>query len=304
MIDSSSLRQCGNDQEGAALTVRGLQIKSARQSAGIFTGEYLSAFHGRGIEFEDVREYQPGDDVRTIDWNVTARLDRPYVKRFAEERELSLILVLDRSPSMQFGTRRATKLQTAVEAASLLAYAALRANDKVGLLAYSDKVEAFLPPAKGKRHVMRLVHQSFSLSCFSGGGGMEAALQHLSRVVAGRALMIILSDFHDPIPLLLLSKAALLHDVVAVQVSDPSEREMPSAGLVTLVDPESGREYTVDSSDSIVRDRYRQLAANRCGQIRQHLTASGTEILMLETAVAPLHPLIRFFRQRSRQRRC
>ena len=303
MNSASAHRNAANSQDSVPQTVRGLQIKASRLTTGIFAGEYLSAFRGRGIEFEEVREYQPGDDVRTIDWNVTARLDRPYVKRFVEERELTIMILLDRSPSMQFGTRRATKLQTAVEAASLLAFAALRSNDKVGLITYADRVETFLPAAKGKRHVMRLVHQALSAPCGSGGAGMEATLLQLGTVLKGRALLFVISDFHDPIPLLPLAQAALRHDVVAVAVSDPAEMELPEVGLINLVDPETGSECLVDSASSAVRDRYRRLAAGRHGDVRQQLAAAGAEILNLNTSIAPLHPLIRFFRNRSRQRR-
>jgi uncharacterized protein (DUF58 family) len=303
MNSASAHRQSGNCRESVPQTVRGLQIKASRLTTGIFAGEYLSAFRGRGIEFEEVREYQPGDDIRTIDWNVTARLDRPYVKRFVEERELTLMILLDRSPSMQFGTRRTTKLQTGVEAASLLAFAALRSNDKIGLMTFTDRVETFLPAAKGKRHVMRMVHQALSTPCGGGGGGLEAALLQLGSVLKGRALLFVVSDFQDPIPLLPLAQAALRHDVVAVAVSDPAELELPAAGLINLVDPETGSECLVDSADDALRDRYRRLAAGRHGQIRQQLAASGAEILKLDTGTSPLHPLIRFFRNRSRQRR-
>jgi uncharacterized protein (DUF58 family) len=299
---ASSHQQSGSSDESVPQKVRGLQIKASRLTTGIFAGEYLSAFRGRGIEFEEVREYQPGDDVRTIDWNVTARFDRPYVKRFVEERELTVMILLDRSPSMQFGTRRTTKLQTAAEAASLLAFAALRSNDKIALMTYTDRVEAFLPAAKGKRHVMRLVHQALSAPCGSSGAGMEAALQQLGAVQKGRALLFVVSDFYDPIPLLPLAQAALRHDVVAVVVSDPSEKELPAVGLINLVDPETGNVHLVDSADRTVRDRYRHLAAGRHEQVRLQLTAAGAEILELNTGISPLHPLIRLFRNRSRQR--
>jgi uncharacterized protein (DUF58 family) len=303
MNSASAHRQSNIGEKPVPQTVRGLQIKAARLTTGIFAGEYLSAFRGRGIEFEEVREYQPGDDVRTIDWNVTARLDRPYVKRFVEERELTLMILLDRSPSMLFGTRRATKLQTAVEAVSLLAFAALRSNDKIGLMTYTDRVESYLPAAKGKRHVMRLVHQALSTPCSSGGACMDAALMQLGTLLKGRVLLFVVSDFHDPIPLLPLAQAALRHDIVAVAVSDPAEQKLSAIGLITLVDPETGSECLVDSADAAVCDRYRRLAAGRQGQIRQKLAAAGAELLELDTGTSPLQPLIRFFRNRSRHRR-
>lgn len=280
-----------------------LQIKASRLATGIFAGEYLSAFRGRGIEFEEVREYQPGDDVRTIDWNVTARLDRPFVKRFVEERELTLLLLLDCSASMDFGTIRTTKLETAVEATALLAFAALRSNDKVGLITYGGRQMTYLPPAKGKRHVMRLVHQSLAPPEGSGDAGLEGVLTRLQQIVTGRALIFIFSDFLDPLPLMPLAAASAKHDVVAVPVSDPAERELPAIGLMQLNDPERGISRLVDTSSQLVRDRYRLLAAERQGQLRNLLASAGAEMLDLDTRTQPLHPLIRFFRNRGRQRR-
>jgi uncharacterized protein (DUF58 family) len=285
------------------LSVRSLQIKAARLATGIFAGEYLSAFRGRGIEFEEVREYQPGDDVRTIDWNVTARLDRPFVKRFVEERELTLMILLDCSASMDFGTVRATKQETAAEAAALLAFAALRSNDRVGLLSYGGGRGNFLAPAKGKRHVMRLVHQLLASPQNNDASDLEGALNYLQNVIKGRALVFIFSDFLDPIPVRSLAALAARHDLVAVPVSDPAEKELTSAGLVQLIDPENGASRLVDSSSNLVRESYRRLAAGRLAEMRSRISSSGAEILDLDTRIPPLHPLIRFFRSRGRQRR-
>ncbi|GAM10024.1 putative protein [Geobacter sp. OR-1] len=295
------IRKAAQEQTGRA--VRTLQIKAARLATGIFAGEYLSAFRGRGIEFEEVRDYQPGDDVRTIDWNVTARLDRPFVKRFVEERELTLLILLDCSASMDFGTRRVTKLQAATEAASLLAFAALRSNDRIGLMTYSGEVESFLPPAKGKRHVLRLVHQAAVASPGRGDSGLESALNYLRNGIKGRALVFVFSDFFDSIPLKQLAAASLRHDLVAVTVTDPAEHELPVAGLVQLRDPESGLSRLADSSSPVVQDHYRRAAAKRHELIRSRIAASGAEILYLDTMTPPLHPLIRFFRNRGRRRR-
>lgn len=289
-------------QAQSARKVRSLQIKASRLATGIFAGEYLSAFRGRGVEFEEVREYQPGDDVRSIDWNVTARLDRPFVKRFVEERELTLLLLLDCSASMDFGTRRATKLQTATEAVALLAFAALRSNDRVGLMTYSGAVESFLPPGKGKRHVLRLVHQAAAESPGNGDSGLESALEYLRSGIKGRSLVFVFSDFLDSIPIKSLAAASMRHDLVAVTLTDPGERELPSAGLVQLSDPESGLSRLVDASSPLVRDRYLRAAEARRVQIRDQLAAAGAAILPLDTSTQPLHPLIRFFRNRGRRR--
>ena len=299
-----SRRHISSEYGCAPHAIRSLQIRASRLATGIFAGEYLSAFRGRGIEFEEVRDYQPGDDVRTIDWNVTARLDRPFVKRFVEERELTLLILLDCSASMDFGTVHATKLQTAVEASALLSFAALRSNDRVGLMTYTDDVETFLSPAKGQRHVMRLVHQALTAAHGRANAFLERALVQLNNVVKGKAIIFVFSDFLDQIPLQPLASTAARHEVVSVIMRDPAERELPSAGLVHLVDTENGTSRLIDSSSTAVRDSYRKHAALRDEQIRRQLSSVGADLLSLDAGTPPLHPLIRFFRNRQQQRRC
>ena len=288
-------------QMPAARAVRRLQITSSRLATAIFTGEYRSAYRGRGIEFNEVREYEPGDDIRSIDWNVTARLGRPFIKRFVEERELTLILLLDRSASMNFGTIRATKLEAATEACSLLAFAALRSHDRMALLTFGDGEIRYLPPGKGKRHVLQLIHNAMTpRETGENAAGLGEALEHLQRVIRGKALIFIFSDFLDPLPAGSLSMAAAKNESVAVAVSDQMENDLPNAGILRLADSESGLLSLVDSSHCSVRACYKKLAAQRQAECKQALAATGSAFLELSTKILPLYPLLRFFRSRQR----
>lgn len=281
--------------------IRRLQITSSRLATAIFAGEYRSAYRGRGIEFNEVREYEPGDDIRSIDWNVTARFGRPFIKRFVEERELTLILLLDRSASMNFGTIRATKLETATEACSLLAFAALRSHDRMALLTYGDGEIRYLPPGKGKRHVLQLIHNAMApTDTGRHAAGLAEALEHLQRVVGGKSLIFIFSDFLDPLPAGSLSMAAAKNESVAVAVSDPMENDLPNAGILRLADAESGLLSLVDSSHSSVRACYKKLAAQRQAECKAAVAATGSAFLELSTTISPLYPLLRFFRSRQR----
>lgn len=283
--------------------IRRLQVTTSRLANGIFTGEYRSAFKGRGIEFEDLREYYPGDDIRDIDWRVTARLDRPFVRQFLEERELTLLILLDCSASMDFGTTRSTKLQSALEASAILSFAALRSNDRVGLISYSSGINTLIPPAKGKRHVMRLVHEAHAAPRGDGRAALEMALGHMSGITRNRAIVFIFSDFLDPIPLKTMKAATACHDVVAARLTDPVERVLPSAGLISVVDPEGNSARLVDSSCEKVRESYRQLAAARDARISRHLASTGADFMTLDTGTPPIHQLARFFQNRRQQKR-
>lgn len=286
-----------------ARAVRRLQISSSRLATALFAGEYRSAFRGRGIEFDEVREYEAGDDIRSIDWNVTARQGRPFIKRFIEERELTLLLLLDRSASMDFGTIRGTKLDTAVEACALLAFAALRSHDRMALLVYGDGEIRYLPPGKGKRHVMQLIRTAMTPACAGQSAtGLAEALDHLRRVIRGRSLTCIFSDFIDPLPSRTLAATTARHDTVAVFVSDPVEHELPSAGLLHLVDPKSGAVRLIDSGNHAVRDSYRRLAAQRLAERREAIAATGATLLEIGTRIPPLYSFMRFFRGRRQGR--
>jgi len=282
-------------------SVRRLQITASRLATTVFAGEYRSAFRGRGLEFDEVREYQPGDDVRSIDWNVTARQGRPFVKRFVEERELTLIMLLDRSPSMNFGTIRTTKLQAATEACALLSFAALRSHDRIALLTFGDGELRYLSPGKGRRQTLRLISDAMTPAAGEeDGAGFVAAIDRLSRVARGSALICIFSDFIDPVPVRELAAVAARHDVVAVSVSDPAEHELPAAGLLRLIDPETGLSATIDSGSQAVRDNYRQMAAGRRAQRKENIVSAGAGFMELGTQISPLHPLMQFFSSRKR----
>lgn len=283
--------------------IRRLQVKTSRLANGIFTGEYRSAFKGRGIEFQDLREYSPGDDIRDIDWRVTARLERPFVKQFLEERELTLFILLDCSASMDFGTTRSTKLQSAIEASAILSFAALRSNDRVGLISYTSDINTLIPPAKGNRHVMRLVHEAHAAPRGDASASLETALGHMSGMTRNRAIVFIFSDFLDPIPLKTMKTAAACHDVVAARLVDPVERVLPSAGLISVVDQEDGSARLVDSTCEKVRESYRQLAAARDARIFGDLASTGADCMTLETGTPPIHQLARFFHNRRQQKR-
>jgi uncharacterized protein (DUF58 family) len=287
-----------------ARAVRRLQITASRLTTADFAGEYRSAFRGRGIEFDQVGEYQPGDDVRSIDWNVTARQGRPFVKSFVEERELTLLLLLDRSASMDFGTVRATKLETAIEACSLLAFAALRSNDRIGLLTFGDGDLRYLPPGKGKHHLLRLIRTAMTPATPGAPvAGLTDALDHLIHAVRGRVLACIFSDFIDTLPARPIAAVAARHDTVAVTVSDPAEHDLPPAGLLRLADAETGDLRLVDTDSDAVRADYRRQAARRLTERREALTSTGTALLELGSQTPPLYPLMRFFRSRQQRRR-
>jgi uncharacterized protein (DUF58 family) len=283
--------------------IRRLQLRSSRLVTTIFAGEYRSAFRGRGIEFNDVREYQPGDDIRAIDWNVTARQGRPFIKQFLEEREQTLVMVLDRSLSMNFGTVRATKLQVATEACALLAFAALRSHDRLALITFGDGELRMLPPGKGKRHTLRLIRDAMATGDSPNKDiGLSAALDYLTHVVHGRVLVCIVSDFHDPIPVRSLSAVAARHDAIAISVSDPLEHEIPAAGLLTLTDPETGSFRRIDTNSQAVRREYKLRQLQNHTRRKDEIAGAGADLLELSTRLPPLYPLMQFFRNRKRVR--
>ncbi len=271
-----------------------------------FVGEYRSTFKGTGMEFVDVREYLPGDDVRAIDWKVTARMGRPYVKKFVEERELTVILCVDASGSGYFGTRARFKLEQAAQVAATLAFSAVTNNDKVGLLFFTDRVERFVPPRKGRQHVMRLVRDILLFAPERRRTDPAAALEYVMHVLKHRAIVFLISDFLGPgfapdvvrIPLGIVARR---HDLVAIPVTDPAERELPRVGLVDLEDNETGEIVPVDTSDPRLRQAYaghvRALEARRDRMFRQ----LGIDSIGLETHEDFTPKLQKFFRLRARR---
>ena len=280
--------------------VRRIEITTRHLVRDIVAGEYSSAFRGRGVEFAEVREYQPGDDVRTIDWNVTARLGSTYVKRYLEERELTVGFVVDFSASKRFGSRRRTKGDLATEVCAVLALAAARNNDRVGALFFTDRIERMIPARKGRRHTLRIISELLSLQPAGIGTDLTAALEQLESALRRRSVLFLVSDFMTAGYEAALSRLARKHDVVAVQLVDPRERELPNTGLVTLRDPESGRWKHVDTSSPIVRARFRGRMADFDLALERTVRERGADLLRLETGESYAEPLLAFFRRRER----
>ncbi len=288
--------------------IRQIEIRTRRLVNTLFSGDYKSSFKGRGIEFLDVREYLPGDDVRTIDWRVTARFGRPYVKKFAEERELVVILLVDASGSDRFGTRRLLKLDQAAQVAATLAFSAIRNNDKVGLVFFTDTIEKYVPPRKGRSHVLRLIRDILYFEPERRGTDPAQALEFLMHVLKRRAIVFFISDFIGSAfaPAVLkkpLGIAARKHDLVVVTVNDPAEEELPRLGLVELEDAETGELALVDTNDPRLRERFAGLRSAARVEQRQLLHQLGIDHIPISTAEDFTGQLHRFFQQRARRYR-
>ena len=279
--------------------VRRLEIRTRRLVEESLAGSYHSVFRGRGMEFAEVREYVPGDDVRSIDWNVSARMGHPYVKKFTEERELTVVLLVDASGSEQFGTGPTTKMQMSTEIAALLAFSALRNNDRVGLLLFTDRVELFLPPRKGKEHGLRVLREVLAIEPVGRGTRIAAALEYLQRVVPKRAVVFLISDFQDSGYERTLRIAARKHDVVAISVSDPRESTLPDVGLVAVEDSETGERGVIDCGSSRVRRAYAEHAEHERLRLNEEVRRTGVDMLSLSTGEPYEIPLVRFFRERA-----
>ena len=281
--------------------VRRIEIRTRRLVEESLAGAYHSSFKGRGMEFAEVREYVPGDDVRTIDWNVTASMGHPFVKKFTEERELTVVLLVDASASGRFGTETSTKLQMAAEISALLTFSALRNNDRVGLLLFTDEVELFLPPRKGREHGLRVLREVLAFEAKGRGTRINLALEFLQRVVTKRAVVFLVSDFFDQGYERTLRVAARKHDMVAISVEDPRESQLPAVGLVAVVDPETGQPGVIDAGSARVRRRYAELAAEARQRKKEVLRRSGIDLLELSTGEPYEPPFVRFFRERARR---
>jgi uncharacterized protein (DUF58 family) len=281
--------------------VRRIEIRTRRLVNESLAGEYHSVFKGRGMEFSEVREYQVGDDVRTIDWNVTSRMGHPYVKVHVEERELTVILLVDFSGSGQFGTRRHFKREIEAEICALLAFSAIQNNDRVGLIAFTDRIEKFLAPKKGKDHVLRVIREVLYFRPRGRATDLGSALQHLYRAITKRSVVFIISDFlaegyEQP-----LRVAARKHDVIALTVTDPREEDLPAVGLVEMEDAESEGRLLVDTSDARTRDRFRNWAAARRAGREGLFRSVGVDALELFTDRPYDASLVRFFHRRARR---
>lgn len=283
--------------------VRRLHLRARRLVQTLLGGEYHSAFKGAGLSFEEVREYQPGDDVRAIDWNVTARTGHPFIKRYVEERELTLLLVVDVSASQRFGTGLLTKRAAAAELAALLALCAVSNNDRVGLVAFSSEVERFVPPNKGPRHVLRLLRDILAFEPRNPGTDLATALDTVVKVQRRRAIVFVVGDFLGARYEKAFRRAARKHDLIAVRTSDPRERAWPAAGLVRLRDAESGREALVDTGSRAVRESFAARAAERAGAFTRLARGAQADVIEAGTDGNHFDALLTFFRKRDRRRR-
>lgn len=283
--------------------VKLLELRTRGLVNSLFTGEYRSVFKGQGMEFSEVREYQPGDEVRSIDWNVTARMRKPYVKRYIEERELTVMLVVDLSGSERFGTRKRFKSELASELAAVLAMSAIRNNDRVGAVLFTDRIEHVVPPRKGRRHALRLMRDLLAFEPVGTGTDIAAAVDYAGKMLVHKSIIFLVSDFQEEEleqPLKLLAQR---HDVVAVTVDDPSEHELPDLGLARFIDPESGETLDVDTSDPEVRARFAEAVTEEITRRRRLLRRLAIDEIPLHTDGGVVDPLIRFFRTRETRSR-
>ncbi len=283
--------------------VKLIELRTRGSVNSLFTGEYRSVFKGQGMEFAEVREYQSGDEVRSIDWNVTARMRRPFVKRYVEERELTVLLAVDLSGSARFGTARRFKSEAEIELAAVIAMAAVRNNDRVGTLLFTDRIELMVPPRKGRRHALRVLRDLLAADPAGRGTDLPGALEYLSRVLAHRTIVFLLSDFQAADYERQLAFLAQRHDVIAVTTEDPAELALPDVGLVRFVDPETDAVVEVDTHDPRVRLQYERRMASERATRRHLLRRLGLDEIELRTDGGVVEPLLRFFRARDRRAR-
>jgi uncharacterized protein (DUF58 family) len=287
--------------------VRKIEVRTRRLVTDSLAGQYHSVFKGRGMNFDSVREYAPGDEIRSLDWNVTARAGHPFVKKFVEERELTLLLMVDVSGSGDFGSGDQSKRELAAEIASVLAFSAIKNSDKVGLLLFSDQVELFVPPRKGRGHVLRIIREVLGFDPAHRGTDIVGALDFVNHVLKRRAIVFLLSDFQTGgAPSEALRRAVRQtnqrHDLVAMPIEDPRERLLPDLGLVAIEDAETGEIVELDTRSAAVRQRFSEIAEERCAALREALNAGGVDSLRLETGKPYVPELMTFFKNRTHQR--
>jgi len=281
--------------------VRQIEIKTRGVVNEVFSGEYHSVFKGRGMEFSEVREYQIGDDIRTIDWNVSARFGHPYVKIFEEERELTLMLLVDLSGSLVFGSVEKTKQQIAAELTAILAFSAMKNNDKVGLILFTDQIEKFVPPRKGKSHVLRIIREVLSFEPRGNKTSIKAALEYFNHSVKKKSIAFLISDFIDDGYDRILRIVGKKHDLVNILLEDPRETEIPKVGLIKLKDAETGKTRFVDSGNKNVQEYFKQKVNRRKEYQNNLFLKSRVDTINISTASSYIKPLINFFKNRERR---
>ena len=282
--------------------VRKIEIKSKGLSNHIFAGEYHTAFKGTGMAFSEVREYQSGDDIRSIDWNVTARYNTPYVKIFEEEREMTVMLLIDVSASGNFGTNKQYKKDLATEIAAVLAFSAIKNNDKVGVIFFSDRIEKFITPKKGKSHILRIIREIVSLEPDSKGTDVTMALEYFNSVIKRRSICFILSDFTSAPFSKPLKIASKKHDIVGVRVHDKRESEMPNIGLVPMQDMETDKLVYVDTSDKEIRLNYSKTRSQKIKELNKTFETNGVDLVQISTGEDYVKPLVNFFKRRGKRK--
>lgn len=279
--------------------VRKIEIKTRGLSNQIFSGQYHSAFKGRGMAFSEVREYQMGDDVRTLDWNVTARAGSPYVKVFEEERELTVMLLVDVSGSGDFGSKVMLKRQMMTEICAVLSFSAIQNNDKVGIIFFSDRIEKFIPPKKGKSHILRIIRELIDFKPEHKGTNLSEALRYLTNVVKKRSITFLLTDFMDSDYSDALKLANKKHDLVAIRVHDKLEQEMPNVGLLPMTDAETGETIWVDTSKKEVRTKLKASSLKFEAELKDSLLKSGVDMAEVRTDGSYIKPLMNLFKRRG-----
>lgn len=280
--------------------VRKIEIKTKGLSNHIFAGEYHTAFKGRGMAFSEVREYQPGDDIRSIDWNVTARFNNPYVKVFEEEREMTVMLLVDVSASKDFGTQQQMKQELVAELGAVLAFSAIHNNDKIGVIFFSDQVEKFIPPKKGKSHILRIIRELIAFEPQHKGTDIGEALRYFNNVIKKRAVCFLISDFMNEgfeAPLRIANKK---HDLVAVRIHDKREEELPNVGLVQMKDAEKGNIEWIDTSSKAIRMQFKANYLKHEAELQQLFKSSGVDTINIRTDEDYVKPLISFFKRREK----
>ncbi len=284
--------------------IRRIEIQTRNLVNDVFSGEYHSVFKGRGMEFSEVREYSRGDSIRTIDWNVTARMGRPFVKKFVEERELTVILMVDASASGGFGTCRKTKREIAAEISALLAFSAIKNNDRVGLIIFTDQVEKFVPPKKGSKHVLRVIRELLYFQPRGRGTDIAVALEYLNRLTRRKAVVFLISDFLSSGYQKALQVVNKRHDLAAILITDPRERTLPDVGYLELEDAETGEHIIEDTSDISFRDSFARANARRAQETARQFAAMNVDAvsIALDMSEDPyLAPLIQFFKMRAKK---
>ena len=281
--------------------VRRIEIKTQSIVNDILSGEYHSVFKGHGMEFSEVRTYAEGDDIRSIDWNVTARAGEPYVKKYVEERELTVMLVVDASASGNFGSIKQMKAEMAVELCALLAFSAIKNNDRVGLIIFTSEVEKYIPPKKGKKHVLRVIRELLYFKPQKTGTNINTAIEFLNKVQRKKSVVFFVSDFMASDYESPFRVASRRHDIIAVTITDPREHQLPDVGLIELKDPETNNTILVDSSSRTFRTRYELECKKRQSTLQTLLRSIGIDQIEISTETDYVDPLVRFFKKRERK---